>query len=413
MQLRQASLAIILTTVFIDVVGIGIIIPILPGLVRELIGGSLSEASYVLGLLFALYALCQFFCAPILGALSDQVGRRPVIIVALIGLGLDYLILAAAPNIWWLVVGRFVSGVLGATFTAATAYIADVSPPEKRAANFGLIGVAFGLGFIAGPLIGGVLGEYALRLPFLAAAGLALLNGIIAIFVLPESLKPENRRRFRWKEANPVGAVVAMWRYEGVGTMLFAFIFVLLAQHGLEHVWVLYTEYRYDWSPGDVGISLAVVGILFAVVQGGLVRIVLPRLGEYRTVWMGAAASALAFLLFGLAASGFALYAVLVLYALGFGLANPAMMGLVSRAVPDDEQGLLQGAMGSLQTATGALSAPLMTGAFGFFVGPSTPVLLPGAPFFLGACFFVVALFIVLSGRAQYAGLRPAQSGEA
>jgi len=402
-KLPEARLAIILTTLFIDMVGIGIVLPILPGLVRELIGGSVSQASYVLGLPFALYALCQFFFAPLIGALSDRFGRRPIIVVALIGLGLDYLILAFAPNIGWLVFGRVMAGILGATYSAATAYIADISPPEKRAENFGLIGMAFGFGFIAGPFIGGALGEYGLRLPFLAAAGLALLNGIIAVFVLPESLAPEKRRPFRWREGNPIGALVAVWRYRGVPAMLVAFIFILLAQHGLENIWVLYTQYRYGWSTGDVGTSLAVVGVLFALTQGVLVRLVLPRVGEYRTVWIGTAASALSFLLFGLATSGAGLYAVLVLYALGFGLSNPAMMGLVSRAVPDDKQGLLQGALGSLQTATGALSAPLMTGAFGYFVGPAAPLILPGAPFFLGAVLLVGGLaVIILAGARRY-----------
>lgn len=403
MKLPEPRLLVILTTVFIDMVGVGIVLPILPGLVRELIGGSVSQASYVLGLLFALYALCQFFFAPLIGALSDRFGRRPIIVVALIGLGLDYLILAFAPNIGWLIFGRVMAGVLGATYSAATAYIADISPPEKRAENFGLIGMAFGFGFIAGPFIGGVLGEYGLRLPFLAAAALALLNGVIAVFVLPESLAPENRRPFSWREGNPVGALLAVWRFRGVPAMLIAFIFILLAQHGLENVWVLYTQYRYDWSTGDVGMSLAVVGLLFAVVQGVLVRLVLPRVGEYRTVWIGTAASALSFLLFGLATNGGVLYAVLVLYALGFGLSNPAMMGLVSRAVPDDKQGILQGALGSLQTATGALSAPLMTGAFGFFVGTSAPIFLPGAPFLLGAVLIAAGLLvIILAGARRY-----------
>src|SRR5579859_6835645 len=216
MRNRQASVVFVLITLFIDILGMGLVIPILPRLVQSMLGGAISDASFVFGLLVAIYSIMQFFCAPILGALSDRFGRRPVILLALAGLGFDYVLLSVAPTIWWLVLGRIVAGVFGATFTPAGAYIADVSPPEKRAANFGLIGVAFGLGFIAGPALGGLLGETNLRLPFMVCAGLTFANFLFGLLVMPESLKPENRRAINLAQLNPLGAFQAVWKYRGV-----------------------------------------------------------------------------------------------------------------------------------------------------------------------------------------------------
>src|SRR5918911_2798794 len=220
MRNRQASVVFVLVTLFIDVLGMGLVIPILPRLVQNLIGGAVGEASFVFGLLVSIYAVMQFFCAPVLGALSDRFGRRPVILMALAGLGFDYVLLSLAPTIWWLVLGRVVAGVFGATFTPVGAYIADVSPPEKRAANFGLIGIAFGLGFIAGPALGGLLGETDLRLPFMVCAGLTFVNFLFGLLVMPESLRPENRRSIDWTQMNPVGALRAVWRYRAVAAMV-------------------------------------------------------------------------------------------------------------------------------------------------------------------------------------------------
>src|SRR3982074_3184460 len=265
---RRASVVFVLITLFIDILGMGLVIPILPRLVQSLLGGAIGEASFAYGLLVSIYAVMQFFCAPILGALSDRFGRRPVILLALAGLGFDYVLLTFAPTVWWLVLGRIVAGIFGATFPPAGAYIADVSPPEKRAANFGLIGVAFGLGFIAGPALGGLLGETNLRLPFMVCAGLTFINFLFGLLVMPESLRPENRRAIDWQQMNPVGALRAVWRYRGVAAMVPIFVAAQLAQQGLQSVWVPYTTYRYGWGVAQVGASLAIVGLLFAFSQG-------------------------------------------------------------------------------------------------------------------------------------------------
>jgi MFS transporter, DHA1 family, tetracycline resistance protein len=279
---RAASVAFILITLFIDSLGFGLVIPILPKLVEQLVGGEISEASFAVGLLTSLYAVMQFFAAPLLGALSDRFGRRPVILLALTSLGVDYVLLSLAPNLWWLVAGRIIAGIGGATITPAGAYIADVSPADQRASNFGLMGVAFGLGFIAGPALGGVLGVENLRLPFVVAAGLSLLNVLFGLVVLPESLAPENRRPLVLAQTNPLGALQAVWRNPGVAALMSVAAATGVAQMGLKSVWVLYTTYRYAWSVADVGISLAVIGVLSILVQGALVRPAAWRRQQFR-----------------------------------------------------------------------------------------------------------------------------------
>jgi DHA1 family tetracycline resistance protein-like MFS transporter len=316
MRNRPASVIFVLITLFIDVLGMGLVIPILPRLVQDLLGGPVGEASFVFGLLVSIYSVMQFFCAPVLGALSDRFGRRPVILMALAGLGFDYLLLSLAPTIWWLVLGRVVAGIFGATFTPVGAYIADVSPPEKRAANFGLIGVAFGLGFIAGPALGGLLGQADLRLPFVVCAGLTFVNFLFGLLVMPESLRPEDRRRIDWRQMNPVGALRAVWRYRGVAAMLPVFAVTQVAQQGLQSVWVPYTSFRFDWGVSQVGASLAVVGLLFAVSQGALVRPVVSRVGELRTLLIALVVAVVGMLLFGLSSQGWMMYAVTALYCL-------------------------------------------------------------------------------------------------
>lgn len=395
-QFRRASVAFILVTLFIDSLGFGLVIPILPKLVERLVGGGISDASFVVGALTALYAVMQLFAAPVLGGLSDRYGRRPVLLLALGSLGLDYVLLSLAPNVWWLVVGRIIAGIGGATFTPAGAYIADVSPPEKRAANFGMVGVAFGLGFIAGPALGGLLGEGSLRLPFVVAAGLSAANFLFGLLVLPESLAPQNRRPFVLSQANPLGALRAVGRYGGVAALLPISIATALAQMGLQSVWVLYTTYRYAWSVSDVGISLAIVGLLFAVAQGALVRPVVARVGEARTLVVGLLVATISFFLFGLATQGWMMYAVTAVYCLGLGLCGPAMQGLMSRAVPPSEQGLLQGALASVNTSATIAGPLLATSLFGYFVSPAAPAPLPGAPFFAGGVLFLLSLAFAL-----------------
>jgi DHA1 family tetracycline resistance protein-like MFS transporter len=394
MRNRQASVVFALITVFIDILGMGLIIPILPRLVQSMVGGAISDASFVFGLLVSIYAVMQFFCAPILGALSDRFGRRPIILLALAGLGFDYVLLTVAPTIWWLVLGRIVAGIFGATFTPVGAYIADVSPPEKRAANFGLIGVAFGLGFIAGPMLGGLLGETNLRLPFMVCAAMTFVNFLFGLLVMPESLRPENRRAINLSQMNPVGALRAVWRYRGVAAMVPIFAAAQIAQQGLQSVWVPYTTYRYGWSVAQVGASLAVVGLLFAISQGVLLRPAVARFGELRTLSVALVVAVVGMLLFGLASQGWMMYAVTALYCLGLGLLNPSVQGLMSRTVPANEQGLLQGAMTSVMTGTAIVGPPLANGLFALAISDSAPLTLPGAPFFLGSVLCLAALWL-------------------
>jgi DHA1 family tetracycline resistance protein-like MFS transporter len=397
MRKRQASVVFVLITLFIDVLGMGLVIPILPRLVQNLVGGAIGDASFVFGLLVSIYSVMQFLCAPVLGALSDRFGRRPIILLALVGLGFDYVLLSVAPTIWWLVLGRIVAGVFGATFTPIGAYIADVSPPEKRAANFGLIGVAFGLGFIAGPALGGLLGETSLRLPFMVCAGLTFLNFLFGLLVMPESLRPENRRAVEWTQMNPVGALRAVWRYRNVAAMVPVFAAAQLAQQGLQSVWVPYTTYRFGWGVAQVGASLAVVGLLFAFSQGALVRPMVGRFGELRTLMGALVIAVLGMLLFGLASQGWMMYSVTAVYCLGLGLLNPSVQGLMSRAVAANEQGLLQGAITSVMTGSAIVGPPIANGLFALAISPQAPVTLPGAPFFLGCVLCVAALW--LAGR--------------
>jgi DHA1 family tetracycline resistance protein-like MFS transporter len=394
MRNRSASVVFVLITLFIDILGMGLVIPILPRLVQSLLGGAIGEASFAYGLLVSIYAVMQFFCAPVLGALSDRFGRRPIILLALAGLGFDYVLLSVAPSIWWLVLGRVVAGIFGATYTPAGAYIADVSPPEKRAANFGLIGVAFGLGFIAGPALGGLLGQTDLRLPFMVCAGLTLCNFLFGLLVMPESLRPDNRRAINWAQTNPVGALRAVWRYRSVATIIPIFVAAQLAQQGLQSVWVPYTTYRFDWSITDVGMSLAIVGLLFALSQGALVRPMVGRFGELRTLMAALVVAVVAMLLFGLVNQGWMMYAVTALYCLGLGLLNPSAQGLMSRFVPANEQGLLQGAMTSVMTGTAIVAPPVANGLFAVCISPQALVNLPGAPFFLGSLLCLAGLLL-------------------
>lgn len=393
---RRASVGFVLITVFIDVLGMGIAIPILPKLVQSLLGGAVGQASLVYGVLLSIYAVMQFVCAPVLGALSDRFGRRPVILLALCGLAFDYILLSVAPTVAWLLAGRIISGAFGATYSPAGAYIADVTPPEKRAASFGLIGLAFGLGFIAGPALGGLIGQAGLRVPFMVCAGLAFLNLAFGFFVMPESLAPESRRAIDRRQMNPFGALRAVWRYGAVAAFAPIFIATTLAQQALQAVWVPYTTYRYDWGVGDVGVSLAVVGLLFAVTQGALVRPLVAEFGEIRTLVASIAVAMVAMVLLGVADQGWMIYPIIALYCLGLGLIGPSVQGLMSRAVPADQQGLLQGAMATVLTATAIVGAPLASGSFALFISAAAPAHLPGAPFFFGAVLCLGGLVLAI-----------------
>lgn len=396
MRNKQAAVGFIFITLLLDVTGIGIIIPVMPSLIMELTCEGLSAASKYGGWLIFAYAFFQFIFSPIVGALSDKFGRRPVLLVSLFGFGLDYILLALAPNLWWLFVGRILSGIMGASFTTGAAYIADVSAPEKRAANFGLIGAAFGLGFIVGPVIGGLLGEFGPRVPFYAAAVLSLLNWLYGLFILPESLPLEKRRDFSWKRANPVGSLMNLRHYPVLSGLIFAMVFVYIASHAVQSTWAYFTMYRFEWGEAEVGYSLGFVGVLSALVQGVLIRWLIPKIGENASVYVGMIMYAIGLVLFSLAGDGWLVYPYMVVYCLG-GIAGPALQGIMSNEVPSNEQGELQGALTSMMSATSIIGPPVMTGLFGFFTGPDAPIEFPGAPMMLGAVLVVIGL--VLSWR--------------
>jgi DHA1 family tetracycline resistance protein-like MFS transporter len=393
MPSRKPALIFIFITLFLDILGIGLVVPILPKLVEEMAGGGIDRASYLYGWLVGLYALMQFLFAPVIGNLSDRFGRRPVILLSLFGSGLDYFLLAWAPTLPWFFVGRLISGITGANYSAAAAYIADVSPPERRAANFGLIGAAFGLGFIFGPALGGWLGHYGLRVPFLAAGALTLLNWLYGFLILPESLKPENRRRFSLRRSNPVGALMRLRRHRLVLGLSFSYFLSGLAHQVYPSIWVLYTGHRYGWGTKQTGLSLALVGLMTAIVQGGLTRRVIPRIGERRAALFGFAVMSVALTGYGLAPEGWVVYPIIVFGSLS-GLAVPAIQGMISRTVGDDEQGGIQGTLTALQSVAGAIGPLLATSVFGFFLSERAPAVVPGAPFFLSSALAVTAGFL-------------------
>ncbi|MCA6363073.1 MAG: TCR/Tet family MFS transporter [Bacteroidetes bacterium] len=389
-QSKQALLFIFIT-IFVDVMGLGIIIPVLPGLLEKMTGLEANEAAQWGGVLALVYAAMQFLFSPLLGSLSDRFGRRPVLLMSLLGFGLDYLLLGFAPTVWWLFLGRLIAGVTGASFTVASAYIADISPEDKREQNFGLIGAAFGLGFIAGPAIGGWLAGLGERVPFFVAAGLSLLNALYGFLVIPESLLPENRRKFSWKRANPVGALISLARYPLVLRMGVAFFLINMAGQSLQSVWNFYTEYRLGWEPGMIGLSLAFVGIMVALVQGGLSRVLIPKLGNRRSILIGISMYGLGMFIAGMANSSFWMFACVVPLAFG-GLAGPTIQGILSKKVGKDEQGELQGFITSVMSLTAMIGPVLMTTLFAWFTDGTISTNLPGAPYFASALFCVAAL---------------------
>lgn len=392
---RPAAVGFIFVTLLLDIIGLGIIIPVIPQLIQELTGADVSEASRYGGWLLFAYAFFQFLFAPLVGALSDRYGRRPVLLLSLLGFGLDYLVLAFAPTLAWLFVARVVSGIFGASFTTGFAYIADVSPPEKRAQNFGLVGAAFGLGFIIGPVTGGLLGELGPRVPFFVAAALTLLNMAYGYFVLPESLSAERRRPFEWKRANPLGTLLALRRYPQVIGLISSLVFVYIASHAVQGTWSYFTIEKFNWSPKDIGLSLGAVGILSAFVQGFLIRKAIPALGAWRTLIVGTVCNVVGLVLFALVQRQWMLYAFLIPYAFG-GLAGPALQGLLSNGVPENEQGELQGAMSSMMSATSIVGPPLMTTIFATFTEAGSPIYFPGAPFVAGAILSATSLVLIL-----------------
>ena len=386
MQLGKSKYALnfIFLTLLIDITGLGIIIPVMPKLIGQLTGEGLSVASEYGGWLTFAYAFMQFIFAPILGNLSDKYGRRPVLLLSLLGFGIDYLFLAFAPSIFWLFIGRIIAGIAGASMTTAMAYIADVSAPEKRAQNFGIVGAAFGLGFIIGPVLGGVLGQFGTRIPFFAAAGLALLNFLYGYFILPESLTKENRRPFNFKTANAWASLARLKRYPKVLSLAGALVLVYLASYALQSVWTYYNMYKFGWTEALVGYSLGFVGITIAVVQGGLIRIIIPKLGQERSLYIGLALYSFGYILFAFASESWMMFAFMIPYSLG-GIAGPALQGIMSNQVPPNEQGELQGTLTGLMSLTAIFGPLLMTHLFSAFTGKQAYIEFPGAPFLVGA----------------------------
>lgn len=389
---RQAAMGFIFITMLLDVIGFGIIIPILPKLIGGMIHGDNGQSALYGGLLMFAFAAMQFLFSPLMGNLSDRYGRRPVLLFSLLGFGLDYLILAVAPNITWLFVGRILAGITGASFTTASAYIADISPPEKRAQNFGLIGAAFGLGFILGPLIGGYVGYYlGVRAPFYFAAGLSILNVIYGYFVLPESLPREHRRKFEWTRANPVGALKNLKRYPALVGFLLCLFCIMVAGHATQSTWIYYTAEKFNWGPNMIGLSLGLVGLLVGIVQGGLVRIINPWLGIKKSIIYGLLIYMIGNVLFVFAEKEWMMFVFLIPYCLG-GFANPAMQAAMSNQVPSNEQGELQGTMTSLESLSSIAGPLVMTNLFYFFTHKTASSLyFPGAP-------FLMAVFLIIAG---------------
>lgn len=387
---KKAALGFIFLTLLLDVTGLGIIIPVFPKLIEQLIHGDISTAAKYGGWLTLAYALMQFFFSPVLGNLSDKYGRRPVLLFSLLGFGIDYIFLSFAPTVGWLFVGRIVAGITGASFTTASAYIADISAPEDRAKNFGMVGAAFGLGFIIGPVIGGLLGQYGARVPFLAAAGLTLINVLYGYFVLPESLPKENRRDFDWKRANPFGALKQLNKYPAVGALAVSFFLVYMAAQSVQTVWSYFGIERFNWSEKIIGISLGMVGLCVGLVQGVLIRYINPKLGNFRSVYIGFGLYALGLVLFAFANHGWMMFVFLIPYCLG-GISGPSLQSIITGHVPANEQGELQGALTSLISATSIISPLMMSYLFAHFTSKNTSIYFPGAPYLLGAVLMLIA----------------------
>ena len=395
MKKKDHSLLFIFITIFIDITGLGIIIPVIPALITELINGSISEAAKYSGWLMFSYASLQFLFAPFLGGLSDQYGRRPVILLSLFGFGINYLVLALAPNIIWLFLGRIFQGIMGASLTTASAYIADISTPEKKAQNFGLIGAAFGLGFILGPVIGGYLGQFGSRVPFIAAAAFTLINLIYGYFILPESLDKKNRRKFDIKRANPVGTLMSLKRYPVISGLLICIVLFNIAQHATHSTWTFFTIEKFDWSEKLVGYSLGFIGLLAAIVQGGLIRVIIPKLGNINSVYFGMIFYILGLSLFAFAEEGWMVFAFAIPLSLG-GISGPALQGIMTNKIPDDEQGEFQGGMTSLVSLTAIIGPLLMTNLFSYFTSENSFYYFPGAPFMVGAIISFFGLIIAV-----------------
>ncbi len=381
--MRHASLVFVLITLFVDALGFGIVVPIVPDLVRSLTSGDRSQAAVWVGALVATFAATQFLAAPVLGGLSDRFGRRPVIILSVLGVSLNYLLLFWAPTLAWLFLGRVFAGATAASASAANAYIADITPPAQRSARFGLVGATFGAGFVLGPAMGGLLGQVDLRLPFLVAAGLALANAAYGALVLPESLPPERRRPFSWRRANPVGSLRALTGERPMAWLALAWSLTWFGLGALQGSFVLSNGLRFGWNTQHNGWALAAMGVSQAVVQGALIRPIIRRLGERRAAFTGLAVAAVAYVCFGLAQAGWVIYAGIVIQAFG-SMSGPSLRGLLSARIGPERQGELQGGLASVEGLT-AIVSPMVAGAVFHFAVQAGGGPWSGAPFLIGA----------------------------
>ena len=398
MSSRQPALIFVLLTILLDTIGFGIIIPVTPELIMELTGEPLSAAARYSGWLMLLFASVNFLAMPVLGNLSDRFGRRPVLLVSLATLGINTLLMGLAPSLTWLFIGRAICGAAAASFSTANAYVADISTPENRAQNFGMIGATFGLGFILGPAIGGLLGELGPRVPFFFAAGLSLLNVLYGLLVLPESLAHQYRRPFSWRRANPLGALSALRRFPVVSGLVAVVALYQLAFQAMPSTWSFFTMHQFGWSEAEVGGSMAFTGVLMVIVQVVLVRRLVPRLGEYRCAMLGIGAAVFGYAVYAFAQVGWAMYAGMSLAALS-GLVSPALNSVMSRQVGPEAQGELQGAIGSLISLTAVVGPFLMTHLFGYFAADDAPVHFPGAAFLTSAALLLAAFALLLRQR--------------
>lgn len=389
------ALTFIFITLLIDVIGLGIIIPVIPKLIETMTGGGLSVAAKYGGWLSFAYAGMQFLFSPVIGGLSDRYGRRPVLLLSLLGFGIDYFFMAFAPTISWFFVGRIIAGITGASYTTATAYIADVSPPEKRAQNFGLIGMAFGVGFIIGPVLGGVLGHIGLRVPFYVSGGLAILNAVYGYFILPESLSQENRRKFDLKRANPLGSFIRLSHYPVIFSLSASLFCIYLAGQSNQSTWTYITMAKFGWDEKMVGYSLGFVGLMVALVQGLLIRVTIPLLGQKRSIYFGLALYMLGFACFTLSTQTWMMFASIVPFALG-GICGPALQGVISSQVEPNAQGEIQGSLTSLVALSSIIGPILMSYLFSYFTSDKSPYYLPAAPWITGALLSLMSVLLAM-----------------
>ena len=399
---ERRALAVVLATLFIDVIGFGIVMPVMPDLIVGLTHVTIGEAARIGGLLLSSFAGMQFLCGPVMGALGDRFGRRPVLLACLVAFGIDYIVMGLAPTIGWLFASRALAGVAGASFVPATAYVADITPPERRAQNFGLIGAVFGLGFVVGPSLGGRLGPLGVRVPFFFAGGLALTNALVGLFLLPESLPLERRRRFSFSRANPFGTFAALGKHQGTAPLFVAWFLWMLAHQSYPSTWAFYTKLKFGWSEAAIGLSLAYSGLLMALGQAFVSRRLIPAIGERRSILLGLSLGFVGFTGNALAPHGWVVFIVLAVAALQ-GLVFPSMNATLTRLVSSDQQGELQGGVASLQSLSAVLAPPLLTGSFEHFTRAGAKPFLPGAPYLLAATFTALsALTVAVFARGVF-----------